>query len=446
MSVPDTNTFTLQDVVDEIIPDTESLQGCFNEADADAFDSAYEGSKDRLSNFRNYAHRRWVTIRPYLYFGKDLISYAVKKALWANSGDWYNLRNCLGTTPVLVGDDIEISVRNISGEYYMHRGFLMFDLRGLEGTAVKVEVHLRRTTTSGVVQQTLVGMATWDEPLDISEMCSGYAVLAGETFSDYQQSDSSFVHKVEETRSIRLLNFNQNAMNTKITTDLRHNYDRDNIAPGLGVYLYRTYYNGASISQSLIYNTELRIKYTGLPFLNAYPSTFDTSMVAIIQKIYISADDKNNWSAAIESPPGWLTITGVNTGEGSYKIDVNITTNTTSGPRYAIIRIQSDDAHDSLVNINQVRAVLSASPDPWNVNYIGGYQTITVTTDSENVWSATVVQGGTWLSITSGGNGTGGGSFQLHADNNSGIAREGLVDITSYAVTYRVNVNQAEHP
>lgn len=57
MSVPNTNTFTLQDVVDEInVGGVNTLDECFDNAIPTGFDPAYEGNKDRLSNFRNYSH------------------------------------------------------------------------------------------------------------------------------------------------------------------------------------------------------------------------------------------------------------------------------------------------------------------------------------------------------------------------------------------------------
>ena len=59
MSVPDTNTFNLQNVVDEVNPTTDDLVDCFSDAVAIKFDSTYEGSKDRLLNFRNYGYRDW---------------------------------------------------------------------------------------------------------------------------------------------------------------------------------------------------------------------------------------------------------------------------------------------------------------------------------------------------------------------------------------------------
>lgn len=57
MAVPDTTTFELQDVIDEISPTTDDLQSCFDDASASEFDPTYEGSKDNLLNFRNYGGR-----------------------------------------------------------------------------------------------------------------------------------------------------------------------------------------------------------------------------------------------------------------------------------------------------------------------------------------------------------------------------------------------------
>ena len=54
MAVPDTNTFTLQDVVTEVNPTTDDLVDCFADAVASKFDSNYSGSKNSLLNFRNY--------------------------------------------------------------------------------------------------------------------------------------------------------------------------------------------------------------------------------------------------------------------------------------------------------------------------------------------------------------------------------------------------------
>lgn len=54
MAVPNTNTFSLQDVVNEINPSSDDLATCFAEANPNYFNPAYSGTKDRLTNFRDY--------------------------------------------------------------------------------------------------------------------------------------------------------------------------------------------------------------------------------------------------------------------------------------------------------------------------------------------------------------------------------------------------------
>lgn len=55
MAVPNTSTFTLIDVTDELgLSDGDGLFESFDEAESSFFDPTYKGSLDRLSNFRNY--------------------------------------------------------------------------------------------------------------------------------------------------------------------------------------------------------------------------------------------------------------------------------------------------------------------------------------------------------------------------------------------------------
>jgi hypothetical protein len=56
MAVPNTTTFSLQDVVDELggLPRPDDLIACFAAATSGGFDPSYEGSKNNLLNFRNY--------------------------------------------------------------------------------------------------------------------------------------------------------------------------------------------------------------------------------------------------------------------------------------------------------------------------------------------------------------------------------------------------------
>lgn len=54
MAVPNTNTFTLQDVKTELGSSSNDLVSFFSEADDSKFDPNYVGSKNSLLNFRNY--------------------------------------------------------------------------------------------------------------------------------------------------------------------------------------------------------------------------------------------------------------------------------------------------------------------------------------------------------------------------------------------------------
>jgi len=58
MAIPNTNTFSLQDVVTEIglVSSKAKLVNCFTNANSSGFAAAYAGAKDGLSNFRGYSH------------------------------------------------------------------------------------------------------------------------------------------------------------------------------------------------------------------------------------------------------------------------------------------------------------------------------------------------------------------------------------------------------
>ena len=97
MGVPDTNTFTLQNVVDEINPTTDDLVDCFNDATASYFDSSYEGSKNQLLNFRNYGSGN--ALSPFQgSFGQTDPKFLCSQSI--NTNYWHNGS---GSTPT-IGD------------------------------------------------------------------------------------------------------------------------------------------------------------------------------------------------------------------------------------------------------------------------------------------------------------------------------------------------------
>ena len=56
MGVPNTNTFSLADVIAVVNPTTNDLQDCFNDASTAAFNTTYDENKDQLDDFRDYGN------------------------------------------------------------------------------------------------------------------------------------------------------------------------------------------------------------------------------------------------------------------------------------------------------------------------------------------------------------------------------------------------------
>ena len=105
MAVPDTNTFSLQDVCDQFttnIPD--DLVDCFSRASSDQFDPAYEGNKDRLSNFRNYGG---------VFAGRFILLSTTSPG---SSTSWSNQNTTLSS--LYYGHDVRVVWRYTSGSSY----------------------------------------------------------------------------------------------------------------------------------------------------------------------------------------------------------------------------------------------------------------------------------------------------------------------------------------
>ena len=118
MAVPDTNTFTLANVCDELslVGANRNLVQAFAVADPAKFDPAYEGSKNSLLNFRNYGgpSERTAYIMPSPSYVNDGFSCAASwgtnhQVWWMGTATIPNAGDVLHTTsitgPIFVGDD-----------------------------------------------------------------------------------------------------------------------------------------------------------------------------------------------------------------------------------------------------------------------------------------------------------------------------------------------------
>src|SRR5690606_41337698 len=110
MAVPNTNTFTMIDVCTEmgLSASGRSLAELFANANNNGFDPNYVGSKDRLSNFRNYTHADppYVSVTPGVlnFYHDDIVQKMVtvsSNTTWfvdtAGTGTWVTVSPTSGS-------------------------------------------------------------------------------------------------------------------------------------------------------------------------------------------------------------------------------------------------------------------------------------------------------------------------------------------------------------
>jgi len=127
MPVPDTNAFSLQDVVD-IMPGVQnSLQSCFDDSIDGLFDPLYKGSKTSLYNFRNYggSMSMWFPIDG---GGNGDVGYS--------NATWATCRGAATGDSVDTSGSFSIYADYTGGLYYIYRGFMRFDLSAIPVAAV----------------------------------------------------------------------------------------------------------------------------------------------------------------------------------------------------------------------------------------------------------------------------------------------------------------------
>ena len=458
MSVPNTDSFKLSDVVDEINaenPTVETLQECFDNSTDVKFDPLYKLYKDRLSNFRNYNNPKTVTIRPYL-------SYTKHKSIYITGTTWDSVRWC-GPSPALfdsgAADKHPVGAEGCGSQVYkIWRGYLAFNLTLLdiasEVTIIEVALHSRKVSSAGSSFYFYAVKTNWGPVLESAEACTSaypdnnhiYDMLTG-TKSSYNQSDSSYVYKLEAD-SYDISFIQTNCLDRIIYIALINGqYDYLDAVPPVEQFNFDLY-KGNNISQALVWNTELRVKYWGFSFLNAYPDPCDKGSSVGTERIFVTANDGNTWSAYVTTGSTWLSITGLSVGTGSYKFEISLTANT-GVPRSGVITIYSD-AYTSpyLVNVEQESVpTCEGTPDPYQAAYNeGNKQFQVIVYPSTNSWTAILVDTGdgiSWISFVGEHEGGGDGNFTVNIDDNDGVARSCDVKLESNAATdYIIDINQ----
>jgi photosystem II stability/assembly factor-like uncharacterized protein len=86
-------------------------------------------------------------------------------------------------------------------------------------------------------------------------------------------------------------------------------------------------------------------------------------------------------------------------------------------------------------NVSLTNCTYSINPSSGNFSALGGSSTATVTTSTGCTWTAS--SNSSWISITSGSNGTGNGTVAFSVQANTGVVRTGIITIAG--LSYTVN-------
>ena len=246
MAVPDTNTFSLQDVVDEVNPATEDLQACFAAAVDWKFDPAYKGDKDNLLNFRNYGGNKIADIE-----GPD-----IHQSVYVTGIGWSSVRGAAtGTLDPTTGAPsvMQQFVESPSADHYsIHRNFMEFDLSSIPSSADIVSAYLEFRA-----EDEYSGLGTNDiyvvrATFGISVADIDYDSFVSDTFFSGSKSerDDGYGNKVIRKNALTGdLNNIKNYFGGSIKLCIRHIYDYDDNAPSSGEKIgYSSWRSGESLT------------------------------------------------------------------------------------------------------------------------------------------------------------------------------------------------------
>ncbi len=141
------------------------------------------------------------------------------------------------------------------------------------------------------------------------------------------------------------------------------------------------------------------------------------------------------WSAT--SDAAWISITSGSSGTSTGNASFSVTANPTTTPRTGTITVGSSLSSATGSFTVQEAGVCTYSLSPGRTLAIqpsGGTYAVSVTTQSNCVWSA--VSNSSWLTVSAGASGTGSGSFSFTAAPNSGSSDfSGTITVISQTLT-----------
>lgn len=455
MSVPDTNTFTLQDVVNELIPFVDTLVGCFAVAIDGEFDPAYKGSKDRQSNFRNYGlGLKWIHLEPYP--GCDT-GHVWRNANITNppAGDqaaWDSVHDALTGYGVVTNTDnlIRAAKRGKGGgsyDMFISRTLMSFDMRLVPSSLsiLAIKIVSRCTSRQGI--DIIGGFYVWYDCTIVTDDYDPAGKflypLATKNNEDWIQGDASTVKDIGSANSTEISNINSRKEEL-FGVMIAHYKDYEDSLPQADHYVW-IWRDGTEIGD-YIWKPQLRLQYLGVHILDISVTLWKPGVDADGMGLYLVASEGNNWSTLVSSGDTWLIVGVPTTGNGTRWVSIHVTANT-GAPRDGSVTFESSSA-DKVLMVSQAGVPeCYGTPDPYAAPYRDQDQFIQVIVyPSTNNWVASFVDTGDgigWIHFVGGNTGMGDGDFTINVDDNDGVARSCDIKLDSdLAADYFVDVDQ----
>ena len=178
----------------------------------------------------------------------------------------------------------------------------------------------------------------------------------------------------------------------------------------------------------------------GVPFLQVTPSSQFIGSDAGVASLNVANGGSGSlgWTAAVIDGAGFATITSGSSGVNGGQVAVTFQNNTTLINRTATIRVESPDAANSPVDVTITQtaqaSVLQVSPDSQAIGSGAGSASFQVQNTGSGTmnWTAAVVSGANFLSITTGVSGVNEGAVTVAATaNTTGVERSGTIRINA---------------
>lgn len=202
---------------------------------------------------------------------------------------------------------------------------------------------------------------------------------------------------------------------------------------GNGIVTYSVTANPGITSRSAtitVAGQSFTVTQAGVPCTyTLQPTGASVPAVSTTGTVSVSALAGCAWTAS--SPVSWVTLTGGQSGSGAGTVSYSVAANLTTSPRTGTLTIAGQPF---TITQGGGSCTYTASPSSESFGAPGGSGTVTVTSQGGCAWTATT--SASWITIGSGGSGTGSGTINYQvAPNTEASPRSGTIAVGGRVVT-----------